>query len=158
RFHESIVHSPPSESGCRVEETCFSGNEEGEQEDLQMVRVNPGQVRRGLLLVGAAVLLAAAGGEGPNARQMIVRGPFVAPAGSAELAANRVVVKFDPMLTPEQIDATFGPLGAHWLETGVDDAFVVLNVAPGTVRSWVTLLKGSPGVAYAEADPIAWMT
>jgi len=105
-------------------------------------------------LVAAAALTAA--GLNDSGPQMFVKQALVPPAGAPDFAADRVVVKFEQDLTPLEIDATFGPLGARWLHTGVDHAFDVLRVESGTVPEWVAYLSSMPGVTYAEPDYVCW--
>jgi serine protease len=111
--------------------------------------------RLGLGIVAAAAL-AAAGAQG-NA-DFLVKEAFVPPMDRDLFAADRVVVKFESELTPAQIDAAFGKLGATFLEAGEGHDFDVLRVTPGTVDRWVMLLSSLPQVVYAEPDPICWIT
>jgi len=108
-------------------------------------------------LLCAAALVAWGAGDGARA-PLQLRPAFSPPAEAAEYAIDRVVVKFAPPIAPAAIDAAFGPLGARWLSSGIDRAFDVLSVAPGTVEDWVALLSRLPGVEYAEPDYVAWMT
>ncbi len=118
-------------------------------------------VTRKLWQVGSIALLGAfiaAGEQDPETPAMLEVPVFVPPADAPEYAVDRVVVKFSNRVSTTQIETTFGPLGAHWLERGEDDDFDVLRVAPGTVMDWVALLSELPGVEYAEPDYVAWAT
>jgi serine protease len=119
-----------------------------------MIRCNAWRCMFGLL---AAAALVAAGGVGRQRPRIAVVPPFVPPADAPEYVANHVLVKFEAPIASSQIDAMFAPLGARWLKSGVDDAFEVLEVAPGSVKDWVDFLSGIPGVEYAEPDYLAWM-
>ena len=109
-------------------------------------------------VVGIAAGLLAAGTTDSRAPKRLMKPAFVPPVDAPKFAPDRVVVKFTETKSAQEIEALFGTLGGHFLESGVDHAFEVLRVAPGTVESWVATLSKLPGVVYAEPDYICWMS